>query len=114
MLPACALVVWAAGCATPVQDTGGSASNGRALIGRYGCSACHVIPGIDGSIGHVGPPLAGVAVRPKIAGGLENTPENLIRWIREPKKVDRYTEMPEQGITIEEARDIAAYLYTLR
>ena len=97
-----------------MQDTGGDLRRGKELIGRYGCAACHVIPGIDGSVGQKGPSLAGVAVRPTIAGGLENNPENLVRWIREPRKVDRYTEMTDQGITIEEARDIAAYLYTLK
>lgn len=83
-------------------------------IRRYGCPACHTIPGIDEAIGRVGPSLGGVATRARIADVLENTPENLIRWIRDPRSIDTHTSMPTMQISESEARDIAAYLYTLR
>jgi cytochrome c len=37
-----------------------------------------------------------------------------IRWIQHPELLRRPTAMPEMGVTDEDARDIAAYLYTLR
>ncbi len=93
---------------------GGDAERGRAAIHAYGCGACHEIPGAPGARGRVGPPLAGIASRAVIGGRLANTPENLIHWIREPQSVSPGTVMPDMGVTEADARDIAAYLYTLR
>lgn len=62
----------------------------------------------------VGPPLAGIASRSYIAGVLTNDPQHMIRWIVDPKGVDSLTAMPVTGVSEGEARDIAAYLYTLR
>ena len=59
---------------------------------------------------HVGPPLAGMASRALIAGKLANTPEHLVRWIRDPQRVDPETAMPTLGVDERDARDIAAYL----
>ncbi len=93
---------------------GGDAERGRMLIDRYGCDACHTIPGVRGAHALVGPPLAGVASRVYIAGVIENTPVNLMRWIKDPPGVDSATAMPNVGVTDQDARHIAAYLYTLR
>jgi cytochrome c2 len=83
-------------------------------LNRYGCTNCHTISKLAGAIGRTGPPLDGVASRKQLAGNLENTPENMIRWIRNPGSIDRFTSMPNNSVTQEDARDIAAYLYTLR
>ena len=64
--------------------------------------------------GNVGPPLNRIGERTYIAGMLRNTPANLVRWIREPQAVVPGNAMPNMGISEAEARDIAAYLYTLR
>jgi cytochrome c1 len=80
----------------------------------YGCASCHTIPGVDGANGVVGPPLANIAIRGYLGGVLPNAPDNMIRWIRDPKGVDSLTAMPNTGVTEHDARDIAAYLYTLR
>jgi cytochrome c len=97
-----------------VRLTGGNPQKGRELIGRYGCDACHTIPGVPGARGRVGPPLAGIASRMYVAGVLQNTPPNLQRWIKDPQLVDSATAMPNLRVTDAHARDIAAYLYTLR
>ena len=62
----------------------------------------------------VGPPLTSVARRTYLAGRLENTPENMVRWIKHPRSVDEKTAMPETGVNDQDGRNIAAYLYTLR
>jgi cytochrome c1 len=49
-----------------------------------------------------------------IAGRLQNTPENLARWIKDPKGVDDKTAMPNLGLDDQDARDIAAFLYDQR
>ena len=88
-------------------------ARGRVALTQYACTACHVIPGVTGSQVHVGPPLAGIASRGLLAGRLTNTPEHLVRWIREPQRVDPDTAMPTLGVDERDARDIAAYLGTL-
>jgi cytochrome c len=62
----------------------------------------------------VGPPLVAIAVRTYLAGELPNTPANMQEWIRHPRVVEPRTAMPDTGVTDGDARDIAAYLYTLR
>ena len=94
--------------------TGGDPARGRAAIQRYGCAACHTIPGISGARGLVGPPLDRIASRSYIGGVLTNTPDNMIRWLQNPRAVDHLTAMPALGVTEQDARDIAGYLYTLR
>lgn len=93
---------------------GGSPQAGAQLIASYRCGACHMIPGIKGAEGLVGPPLTLFARRTYIAGELPNTPSNLIRWIRDPPSVEPATAMPALGLSEQQARDVAAYLYTLR
>jgi cytochrome c1 len=63
--------------------------------------------------GLVGPPLAGFAGRAYIAGRLPNRPDELVAWIRNPTLVDPETAMPDMGLSEEEAKHVAAYLYTL-
>ncbi len=94
--------------------TGGDSRRGAAAIVRYGCGSCHVINGISGATGLVGTPLSGIASRIYIAGVLQNTPPNMMRWIENPKAVDEKTVMPNLGVTPTDAADIAAYLYTLK
>ena len=94
--------------------TGGDPARGPDLLRKYGCQTCHTIPGVVGANGLVGPPLAGMASRAYIAGVLPNAPDNMLRWIRDPKGVDAKTAMPNTGVTASDARHIAAYLYTLR
>lgn len=93
---------------------GGNAQNGKALIVSKGCGACHVIPGVRGARGLVGPPLFFFGRRAIIAGELPNTPDNLVRWIKDPKTVEPGTAMPDLGLNDQQARDVAAYLYTLQ
>jgi cytochrome c1 len=94
--------------------SGGDPERGKTAISRRGCPTCHTIPGVAGAHGLVGSPLAGVASRVYIGGVLPNTPANLVRWIENPPAVDPQTAMPNLGIGEREARDIAAYLYTLQ
>ena len=92
---------------------GGEPARGHALIQRYGCGSCHVIPGVAGANGHVGPSLADFRDRSYVAGVLPHSPENVMRWIEDPQKVDSLTAMPKLGVSHGEARDITAYLYAL-
>lgn len=99
---------------SPRDVAGGDPGRGKLAISRYGCSACHTIPGVPGATGQVGPPLTQFSRRSIIAGQIANTPDGLVRWIRDPQAIEPGTAMPALGVTEGEARDIAAYLYTLR
>lgn len=93
---------------------GGDPDRGKAAIPRYGCPACHTIPGIEGANAMVGPPLTQIAVRQYLGGHLQNTPANMVRWIQHPQQIDPKNAMPELGVTDADAKDIVAYLYTLK
>jgi cytochrome c2 len=92
----------------------GDAERGRIAITQYACRACHIIPGITGSRVFVGPSLDGIATRAFIAGDVPNTPDNLMTWIRHPKSIDPNTAMPDMGVQEQHARDMVAYLATLK
>lgn len=92
---------------------GGDEERGAAVIQAFGCGACHTIPGVDGASGTVGPPLTGWSRRSYIAGSLPNAPDNLIRWVMDPHAIEPGTAMPRLGVSEQQARDVAAYLYTL-
>ena len=87
---------------------------GKTALSQYACASCHEIPGIVGAKSPVGPPLGGVASRKYLGGVLPNTPQNMLRWIRSPQSVDAQSAMPDLGVSERDARDIAAYLETLR
>jgi len=91
-----------------------SIRRGRIALQQYACVACHRIPGITGHEARVGPPLAGIASRTMLGGVLSNSPDNMVRWIREPQQASPLTAMPDLGVTERDARDMAAYLSTLR
>jgi cytochrome c len=97
-----------------VRLTGGNPERGHQLVGYYGCNACHTITDVAGPRGKVAPPLDGIAERGFLAGELPNTSQNMQRWIREPHSVEPKTAMPDMGVTEQDAKDITAFLYTLR
>lgn len=115
---AAALVLLAAGCdsgnAAEADPTLANPERGRAAVISYGCGACHEIAGVAGANGRVGPPLTGVAERVYIAGYLPNEPETMVQWIMVPQAFRQPTAMPNMGVTERDARDITAYLYSLR
>ena len=97
-----------------VRLTGGDPDHGRQLVAHYGCNACQTIPGVAGPQSTVGPPLDRIIERTFLAGELPNTATNMERWIREPHSVEPKTAMPDMGVTEQDAKDITAFLYTLR
>ena len=95
----------------PVPDA--TPDSGKVLLVHYGCGACHVIPGIRSASGMVGPPLTAFGRRIYIGGQLPNNLENLMAWLENPQAIEPGTAMPNLGVTAVDARNMAAYLYTL-
>ena len=94
--------------------SGGDPARGADSIAVRGCGGCHAIEGIPGARGTVGPALDRLAFRGILPGGAPNTTRNLLFWIRFPQQVSPGTALPDLDIPENEARDIAAYLYSPR
>lgn len=93
----------------------GNADRGRTLIAQYACNVCHVVPGTQGPQGALGPSLAGVASRPTISYGVvQNTPDKLQRFIRNPAALNPGSSMPPVGLPEKDAQDITAFLLSLK
>ncbi len=113
-LAAAGLALALGGCGSgseAVSIPGAHPDSAPTAMKAFGCGSCHMIPGVDGADGRVGPNLAGIDDRWSIAGRLPNTPANLVRWIMHPQEVDPGTLMPDLGVPAQQARDIASYLY---
>lgn len=97
----------------PRTIAGADADAGLQVMRRVGCAACHVIPGVDWPRGATGPSLKGFADSPMIAGRFPNRPAVLTAFIVDAPSMATDTGMPAMPLTQDEARDVAAYLYTL-
>lgn len=117
---ACCLAAAVCGCTgrrsihPQTAAVAGYPQHGRQLIERYKCGQCHTIPGVPHARGVFGPPLNFMGQRTMLAGNFPNTETNLIRWIRSPQSMKPGTAMPALGLDERQARDVAAYLETLR
>lgn len=110
-----ALLAAACNSQSPSASTGaGNVEQGKRLLAQYQCGACHAIPGIAIARGVTGPPLNDYGRRSYIAGHIPNRPELLAQWIVNPRALIPTTSMPAMGVSDDDARDMAAYLHTLR
>jgi putative membrane protein len=113
-LPGCGKSGEQSNAGAAATSFGGDPQRGAKQIAETGCGACHTIPGIGGADALVGPPLDKMGRRIYLAGLLRNTPDNMISWLRYPQRILPGNAMPDMNLTQEQARDIAAYLYTLK
>ncbi len=99
--------------ATQVSAQSPLVQEGSQLFISKGCVNCHAVQGVN-TYNRVGPDLSHIGSRTSIAAGmLENTPENMIRWLRYTDTVKPGVAMPNLGLTQEEAEALTAYLETL-
>lgn len=91
---------------------GGSAVKGRSIVETIGCKGCHVI-GDDtrmrasrGLSYDIAPELTRV--------GSKANPDWLLDWLKNPRHYRPDAKMPSLRLSDQEARDIVAYLMTLR
>jgi cytochrome c len=104
-------VFFCLGCSRNVASLQvGHSKTASDLMIHYGCPTCHVIPGVPGAVGKVGPSLFDLGQRSYLAGTLQNSPDNLILWIQHPQRIHSGTAMPEMGVTAGDAKEIATFL----
>ncbi|HJT86496.1 MAG TPA: cytochrome c oxidase subunit II [Bryobacteraceae bacterium] len=100
--------------AIPGAPTGGEAARGAKLFQQHTCSNCHAVAGTEAKA-RIGPDLTHVSTRKMLAAErLENTPENLYRWIKDPNLFKPGSNMPNLQLSPEDARAIVSYLEGLR
>ena len=111
----CAVLTSACGSQqAPSRVDGGDPERGRLLTQQYQCAACHFIPEVQGTNGDAGPSLKYMGRLSYIAGSIPNQPDNMVRFLQNPPAVKPGTLMPALGISEQEARHMAAFMYTLK
>jgi len=98
----------------PAGGPSGEAAKGLALFQRSSCVSCHAING-TAAAARVGPDLTHFASRRQFGSGIvENTPENLRRWLADPQQVKPGVKMPNFNFSNEQLSQLTAYLETLK
>jgi cytochrome c oxidase subunit 2 len=107
---------WADGQAEPAaQPAEDLAAQGQQVFSEGECVTCHVLEGVSDPENPVGPDLTHFASRSVFAGAiLENTPENVATWLRNPPAVKPGSKMPNLGLTPDEIQALVAYLESLK
>ncbi|MEZ6070808.1 MAG: c-type cytochrome [Pirellulales bacterium] len=101
--------------ARSVPGTSGepAAVAGKELFFSNTCVNCHTIAGTAAQA-TIGPDLTKIGSRKEIGAGiLENTPENLRHWMKDPQMVKPGCKMPNFNFSDEQVRQIVAYLESL-
>jgi cytochrome c oxidase subunit 2 len=90
-----------------------SNGEGRAIFLRSACINCHTVAGTVAT-GRFGPDLTHLASRDTIASGaVQNTPENLRKWIDNPDRMKPGCLMPAMHLNGHDLSAVTAYLTTL-
>jgi cytochrome c oxidase subunit II len=104
---------WVVNQRAPAAEPTGAAAEGKTVYAASACVGCHTVRGV--STGVLGPDLTHFGSRTMLgAGMLENTPDNVAAWVRDPTVIKPGVKMPALGLTPAQARAVAAYLGSLR
>jgi len=97
-----------------VTPSAADARGGEQLFMQMSCVSCHAING-TAAHAHIGPDLTHLASRGQIGAGiLDNSMDNMRRWLRDPQAVKPGVEMPNFQFTEDQVTALAAYLEGLR
>jgi cytochrome c oxidase subunit 2 len=113
--PQAAFDAWqTAQLATPPQPSGGAAAEGLELVKTESCLNCHAISGLPGHK-NIGPDLTHIASRRILASGaIDNSPENLFKWLKDPESIKPESHMPNFQLSDDRANALVAYMETLK
>jgi cytochrome c oxidase subunit II len=120
------LAAWKAKQQPEADENPSLIAEGRRLFQTKTCISCHAVRGHEG-VGITGPDLTHVGSRSTIAAGvLENSPERLFQWIKDPEYfkpgnkmyhggyVDIATGKPLFTLNDDETHALVAYLLSLK
>jgi len=113
--PQAAFDAWqTAQLATPAQPTRGPAAEGLELVKSESCLNCHAISGLPGHK-DIGPDLTHIASRRILASGaIDNSPENLFKWLKDPDSIKPESHMPNFQLSDDRVNALVAYMETLK
>jgi cytochrome c oxidase subunit 2 len=112
-----AFTAWAARQRAPAATGAAHAADlvaaGARLYASSPCVTCHTITGV--STQRVGPDLTHFASRTTFAGAtLDNTPDDLAAWLRDPPALKPGAQMPPLGLGRDQIAELVAYLESLK
>ena len=97
--------------------TGGDPQAGKEKIVLHDCHSCHEIPGIPLNRDRKGPSLKHWARQSTIAKKWPNTAENLEDFLQHPERMlhgnGLKSEITMSSVKASDAKDIAAYLFSI-
>ncbi len=95
----------------PANDL--AAAAGAKIFANSPCTTCHMIQGV--SKGYIGPDLTHFGSRTTLAAGvLNNTPDNVARWIANPADIKPGANMPALLLPGPKMDALVAYLESLK
>jgi len=98
--------------APPAAPTAANVAGAKAFANGQ-CVNCHAVTGV--SQGLVGPNLTHFGSRTTLAGAtLDNTPENVAKWLRNPADVKPEAKMPNYHLSEQDINDLVTYLESLK
>ncbi len=105
---------WTQAQLQPAAAPEGQAAKGLALFQQLSCVSCHAVSGTTAKA-HVAPDLTHIASRHQLGAGImDNTPENLHRWLADPPKIKPGLLMPNFNLTDEQVDELVTYFETLK
>jgi cytochrome c oxidase subunit 2 len=105
---------WTQAQLLPAPAPGGEAAKGLALFEQLSCGSCHAVKGTPANA-RVAPDLTHIASRREIGACIiNNTPDNLHRWLVNPQNVKPGALMPNFNLTDEQVNQLVAYFETLK
>ena len=101
--------------ARPAEGTAsGAAQAGRNFFFAQTCANCHAVGGTS-AVATAGPDLTHLVTRRQLASGLlDNTPQNLTHWLRDPQQLKPGCQMPNFNLNDNQVSELVAYLEGLR
>lgn len=100
--------------ASAVGPVGGDGKLGQTRFGELTCANCHNIRGINAQKQYA-PDLTHIASRTMLAAErIENTPENLKDWLRQPNIIKPNCEMPNLKLSANDLTLLTAFLEALK
>jgi cytochrome c oxidase subunit 2 len=97
-----------------VHPTNPTERAGEQFFFAQTCANCHAIGGTTATR-TAGPDLTHLANRRQLAAGMmDNTPENLARWLKNPQQIKPGCQMPNFSLNDEQLAQLVAYLEGLR
>lgn len=92
--------------------TAGDALRGKALYEENACFSCHTFTGADVGQVELNPERPGVQRAPDLRYTRDRfRPDRIVDWLVAPRHHRPATMMPDHGLSVQQARDLAAFVF---